>query len=349
MARSSTHIARPREARHALRHPARPRRCHPAYLSACTIAPAGAARHPADAERAARTYGGSSSHQRHVGPRLSDARSDRSAACGSSCARAQQRPHTSAVSPASSERSHTAQLRGSSRSTTPRQHRARVRASIARARDRAHASRGIVTASHITARGAGRANHRSNASAPCSMSIGSPSLARCPHARAARTHGVSPRRYTRSTTARVVRQRLDRHRKRVVLEPRRASHSRRASRPAPHPPTSPPCASRTGKRDASRASACGCDCRASPRTPATARPPRAPPPPRRRRRGARCVRAGARPSCCVTSVSKPPTSVLSPTSAPSSSTQNVFTAPTRSASGDQRVAQRAHAAPCAGS
>ena len=47
-----------------------------------------------------------------------------------------------------------------------------------------------------------------------------------------------------------------------------------------------------------------------------------------------------------TSASKPPTSVLSPTIAPSRSIQNVFTAPTRSAIGDRRAHSATAASLC---
>ena len=47
---------------------------------------------------------------------------------------------------------------------------------------------------HIALRSGGKPNHRSNATAPCSTSMPSPSAARRPRSRAARTHAVSPRR-----------------------------------------------------------------------------------------------------------------------------------------------------------
>jgi len=48
-----------------------------------------------------------------------------------------------------------------------------------------------VSAARIASRGAGTPSQRSNERAPCSSSIGRPSLARSPRARAARTSGVS--------------------------------------------------------------------------------------------------------------------------------------------------------------
>ena len=53
------------------------------------------------------------------------------------------------------------------------------------------ADRRPPTAAHIASRSGSVPNHRSNASAPCSMSIDSPSAARWPDARAARTQPVS--------------------------------------------------------------------------------------------------------------------------------------------------------------
>ena len=50
------------------------------------------------------------------------------------------------------------------------------------------------TERHMTSRSGGKPNQRSNAAAPCSMSITSPSIARRPRASTACTHGVSPRR-----------------------------------------------------------------------------------------------------------------------------------------------------------
>ncbi len=50
------------------------------------------------------------------------------------------------------------------------------------------------TAFHMASRSGIAPNQRSNASAPCSTSIASPSAARSPRARQACTHGVSPRR-----------------------------------------------------------------------------------------------------------------------------------------------------------
>ena len=51
---------------------------------------------------------------------------------------------------------------------------------------------GHETAFHIASRSGATPNQRSNASAPCSMSIGRPSTALMPAARAARTHAVPP-------------------------------------------------------------------------------------------------------------------------------------------------------------
>ena len=47
------------------------------------------------------------------------------------------------------------------------------------------------SARHMASRSGATPNHRSNESAPCSTSIPSPSAARCPASRAARTHAVS--------------------------------------------------------------------------------------------------------------------------------------------------------------
>ena len=51
---------------------------------------------------------------------------------------------------------------------------------------------GYESAFHITDRSGSMPNHRSNAMAPCSMSMPSPSDARCPARRAALTQSVSP-------------------------------------------------------------------------------------------------------------------------------------------------------------
>ena len=86
------------------------------------------------------------------------------------------------------------------------------------------------------------------------------------------------------------------------------------------------------RRAAALAPAFGC--RRARIQPGHARPRRAPRPPNRPRRSRPTVRSrGGAAEQRRDRASNPPTSVLSPTSRPSSSIQNVFTAPTRSASG----------------
>ena len=122
-------------------------------------------------------------------------------------------PHTSAVSPASiASLAHGAAARQQQVRRTTARACARARARVASAARAQRIGRHRHGVPHHRARRGLAPNHRSNASAPCSMSIGSPSLARWPHARAARTHGVSPRPVHEIDHRGVVRQRLDRHR-----------------------------------------------------------------------------------------------------------------------------------------
>ena len=187
----------------------------------------------------------------------------------------------------------------------------------ARRSDAGRGSAAQCIARHIAPRSGSTPNHRSNASAPCSTSIPSPSAARWP-ALARRAH---PRRLVRAGTrgrprAASAGSSVDGAREARRRAGRRASRSRRASAPSSAVVRVDDTARDGAEARGELLGACPCcDCRRATRAPPPSFRRGTAPPPRCRRRRAAPPRAVARasPSSARAIASTPPTSVLSPT------------------------------------